>query len=116
MTVATDSHRTSPVPMAVFEIFRQGCLCKTLLPKDSISQFAAISNKLIMRIYSVIEKRAKKTGQPQAVLGAPEGTRTPDLLIRSQALYPAELLAHYLSLIIIALINNYVNTFLDVIG
>ena len=27
-------------------------------------------------------------------LGAPEGTRTPDLLIRSQTLYPAELPAH----------------------
>ena len=26
--------------------------------------------------------------------GAPGGTRTPDLLIRSQSLYPAELLAH----------------------
>ena len=26
--------------------------------------------------------------------GAPEGIRTPDLLIRSQTLYPAELLAH----------------------
>ena len=26
--------------------------------------------------------------------GAPEGTRTPDLLVRSQSLYPAELLAH----------------------
>ena len=29
-------------------------------------------------------------------LGAPEGTRTPDLLIRSQTLYPAELPAHML--------------------
>ncbi len=29
-----------------------------------------------------------------SVLGTPEGTRTPDLLIRSQSLYPAELLAH----------------------
>ena len=28
--------------------------------------------------------------------GAPEGTRTPDLLIRSQTLYPAELPAHIL--------------------
>ena len=55
-------------------------------------------------------------GKLRILLGAPEGTRTPDLLIRSQALYPAELLAHYLSLIIIALIHNYVNTFLDVIG
>ena len=26
--------------------------------------------------------------------GAPEGTRTPDLLLRRQLLYPAELLAH----------------------
>ncbi len=29
-----------------------------------------------------------------SVLGTPEGTRTPDLLIRSQSLYPTELLAH----------------------
>ena len=28
------------------------------------------------------------------VFGAPEGTRTPDLLVRSQSLYPAELQAH----------------------
>ena len=28
------------------------------------------------------------------VFGTPEGTRTPDLLIRSQSLYPTELLAH----------------------
>ena len=27
-------------------------------------------------------------------IGAPGGTRTPDLLVRSQSLYPAELLAH----------------------
>ena len=40
----------------------------------------------------------------QAVLtGAPEGTRTPDLLVRSQSLYPAELQAHlfFNSLVII---------------
>ena len=29
-------------------------------------------------------------------LGALEGTRTPDLLVRSQSLYPAELQAHVL--------------------
>ena len=28
------------------------------------------------------------------LFGAPGGTRTPDLLVRSQSLYPAELLAH----------------------
>ena len=31
--------------------------------------------------------------------GTPEGTRTPDLLIRSQSLYPTELLAHKRSLL-----------------
>ena len=30
----------------------------------------------------------------KAVFGVPEGIRTPDLLIRSQTLYPAELQAH----------------------
>ena len=29
-----------------------------------------------------------------SIFGTPEGTRTPDLLIRSQSLYPAELPAH----------------------
>ena len=28
------------------------------------------------------------------ILGTPEGTRTPDLLVRSQSLYPTELPAH----------------------
>ena len=30
------------------------------------------------------------------ISGAPRGIRTPDLLVRSQTLYPAELLAHFL--------------------
>ena len=28
------------------------------------------------------------------IFGTPEGTRTPDLLVRSQSLYPTELPAH----------------------
>ena len=36
-------------------------------------------------------KNAPRHLCPGAVLGAPEETRTPDLLIRSQTLYPAEL-------------------------
>ena len=32
--------------------------------------------------------------EPFPVNGAPEGIRTPDLLVRSQTLYPAELRAH----------------------
>ena len=39
----------------------------------------------------------KKNGEHQkmfSIFGTPEGTRTPDLLIRSQSLYPTELPAH----------------------
>ena len=49
--------------------------------------------------------------------GAPGGTRTPDLLVRSQTLYPAELLAHGLfsnSLIIISAKRKNVKRFLQV--
>ena len=34
-----------------------------------------------------------------ATSGTAEGIRTPDLLVRSQTLYPAELAAHFLTLI-----------------
>ena len=40
---------------------------------------------------------AEKTvivSQSRSFHGTPEGTRTPDLLIRSQSLYPTELLPH----------------------
>ena len=38
----------------------------------------------------------KKNGHlTVSVLGTPEGTRTPDLLVRSQTLYPTELLARF---------------------
>ena len=44
----------------------------------------------------------QKTGRSvknNPFFGTPEGTRTPDLLIRSQSLYPTELLAHKHSLL-----------------
>ena len=54
---------------------------------------------------------------PGKFCGAPGGTRTPDLLVRSQTLYPAELLAHGLfsnSLIIISAKRKNVKRFLQV--
>ncbi len=44
--------------------------------------------------------------------GAPEGTRTPDLLVRSQSLYPTELPAHTIRkcLNILTLFDKKVNT------
>ena len=45
-------------------------------------------------------------------IGALQGTRTPDLLVRSQSLYPAELQAHFSnSFIIISSKVQYVNPF-----
>ena len=41
-------------------------------------------------------KFAKLPAQQLNKNGTPEGTRTPDLLLRRQLLYPAELLAHLL--------------------
>ncbi len=39
-------------------------------------------------------KKRKAPTKSKLFFGAPRGTRTPDLLVRSQTLYPAELLAH----------------------
>ena len=52
------------------------------------------------------------------VFGTPEGTRTPDLLIRSQSLYPTELLAHTFAqrLDIIAQRPGIVKRFLIIFG
>ena len=38
--------------------------------------------------------KQKSTLLGASLFGAPEGIRTPDLLVRSQTLYPAELQAH----------------------
>ena len=42
----------------------------------------------------IIKQKTSVQNCTEVFFGAPEGTRTPDLLIRSQTLYPAELLAH----------------------
>ena len=52
-------------------------------------------NHLTDKIYFKTEK-IHKDRNLCGFLGALEGTRTPDLLVRSQSLYPAELWAHFL--------------------
>ena len=49
-------------------------------------------------VFSLDEKRACEifTGSFLTIAGTPKGIRTPDLLVRSQTLYPAELSAHVL--------------------
>ena len=42
------------------------------------------------------KKRTLQARKVRKYAGAPEGTRTPDLLVRSQSLYPAELQAQML--------------------
>ena len=48
-------------------------------------------------------------------IGGPGGIRTPDLLVRSQTLYPAELRSHIIAVFnskaIITKMNGIVNTF-----
>ncbi len=68
-------------------------------------------NLLTDRIYLKTEK-IHKDRNLCGFLGALEGTRTPDLLVRSQSLYPAELQAHFSnSFIIISSKVQYVNPF-----
>ena len=51
------------------------------------------------------KKKARNREDSGLFPGTPEGTRTPDLLIRSQSLYPTELLAHVQSRLL-----RYINT------
>ena len=55
-------------------------------------------NLLTDKIYLKTEK-IHKDRNLCGFLGALEGTRTPDLLVRSQSLYPAELSAHFRAVI-----------------
>ena len=61
------------------------------------SKVVARFTRQLLNFVSHSFRRAKKKNQhtPKGMLvfGAPEGIRTPDLLVRSQTLYPAELLA-----------------------
>ena len=69
-----------------------------------IEKPSAVRNKSVTRseeTEETIQKKfikRKKAAQMGGFFGTPEGTRTPDLLIRSQSLYPTELLAHSTSL------------------
>ena len=67
-------------------------LCPSLLRNTRLCSPSA------RRFESLVFKATKKEEQPRkrdfSSFGAPEGTRTPDLLVRSQTLYPTELPAH----------------------
>ena len=49
---------------------------------------------LIVRVPSAEYSKKADTQMGICFFGTPEGTRTPDLLVRSQSLYPTELPAH----------------------
>ena len=51
----------------------------------------------VLRVYGLKPMNINKNPDTRMgiwTLGTPKGTRTPDLLIRSQSLYPTELSAH----------------------
>ena len=61
-------------------------------------------------------KCSKHTETSRLLLGALQGIRTPDLLVRSQTLYPAELAAHiFLCPIILSLFQQKVNRILKIL-
>ena len=52
--------------------------------------------KVSIQFFESLPHQKQKTGYPNGypVFGTAKGTRTPDLLIRSQSLYPTELSPH----------------------
>ena len=70
------------------------CLCVLFF---TVSIYDVEKPVIVEKVEEKPQKMAKK--QPIFIenglfFGTPEGTRTPDLLVRSQSLYPAELPAH----------------------
>ena len=49
------------------------------------------------RPFESLWEKEKRDRFRNLVYGGPQGIRTPDLLVRSQTLYPAELGAHFLN-------------------
>ena len=49
---------------------------------------------ILMNIVPLLNYTKRKTALKIKAVGTPRGIRTPDPLVRSQILYPAELLAH----------------------
>ena len=75
--------------------------------RDSFNQGSARSSPrrwrssaphIILRVPFSQKNKNPDTRMGIWIFGTPKGTRTPDLLIRSQSLYPTELSAHMLSL------------------
>ena len=52
------------------------------------------SKKIVAQTKKLVKKNKRPHLRLQMRSGTPEGTRTPDLTVRSRALYPAELQAH----------------------
>lgn len=63
--------------------------------------FCKMLQQLALIVIEQIKTQVYLINQIYLCFGVPGGIRTPDLLVRSQTLYPAELQAHLISQIII---------------
>ena len=76
----------------------QTCVLCRWIPQTQCARFDKFSFAKIYRGFfawrSGKQKRMVSVGYHPLLFGVPWGTRTPDLLVRSQTLYPAELKAH----------------------
>ena len=61
---------------------------------DLVRQMCAKRKNAIFILSQKVQETRLFDVKKRVFLGTPEGTRTPDLLVRSQSLYPTELPAH----------------------
>ena len=80
-----DTHHMNFAKLFAEKMARQKGLVQSRSDSVEPSSATLIRVAFCFRVY---RKRCSKNGTP-------EGTRTPDLLLRRQLLYPAELLAHF---------------------
>ena len=66
----------------------------TVFERCTFSQGRHLCHTLFLLALSWQKNNRQENTSPVCYYSAPEGTRTPDLLVRSQSLYPAELPAH----------------------
>ena len=77
--------------------------------------FFSILPLFVVEVYDGMQKNKKSEPHGFGFFGTPQEIRTPDLLVRSQTLYPAELAARVLAdnTIIIPPGSCFVNTFFE---
>ena len=84
------TENSSPLPAANADWLH---LARPALAAKTVHHTVFLYAATLSGLSPIDQIKNRETQMSISIFGALEGTRTPDLLIRSQALYPAELLA-----------------------